>query len=63
MIFKENVQIYRCRLPDIYHFKDGLTTVSSMIFIMRMSIVNARTRKEGLYIHDIDVIEMELVLT
>ena len=47
----------------IYTFKDGLTTVSSMIFIMRMSIVNARTRKEGLYIHDIDVIEMEPVLT
>ena len=40
-----------------------MTTVSSMIFIMRMSIVNARTRKEGLYIHDIDVIEMEPVLT
>ena len=39
-----------------------MTTVSSMIFIMRMSIVNARTRKEGLYIHDIDVIEMEPVL-
>ena len=33
-----------------------------MIFIMRMSIVNARTRKEDLYIHDIDVIEMEPVL-
>ena len=47
----------------IYTFKDGLTTVSSMIFIMRMSIVNARTRKEGLYIHDIDVTEMEPVLT
>ena len=40
-----------------------MTTVSSMIFIMRMSIVNARTRKEGLYIHGIDVIEMEPVLT
>ena len=47
----------------IYTFKDGLTTVSSMIFIRRMSIVNARTRKEGLYIHDFDVIEMEPVLT
>ena len=47
----------------IYTFKDGLMTVSSMIFIMRMSIVNARTRKEGLYIHGIDVIEMEPVLT
>ena len=40
-----------------------MTTVSSMIFIMRMSVVNVRTRKEGLYIHDIDVIEMEPVLT
>ena len=57
--------VYRCRLTDIYllNFKDGLTTVSSMIFIMRISIVNARTRKEGLYIHGIDVIEMEPVLT